>query len=247
MIGAGFEFMEKTKYRYLGPSQQQRGDPQPPLQALLAEGSSIPLPAVADIAGSGMGLRDAIERRRSLREYAETPLTLEELSFLLWSTQGVRETLAERATFRTVPSAGARHPFETAVLANRIDGLAVGLHQYDALEHRMIEMSSPPDALDRLTAACHGQEIVRRCAAVFVWVADSVRMTWRYGERGFRYMHLDAGHVCQNLYLAAESIGAGACAIGAFEDDEVNRLLGLESPERFAIYIATVGKRSLGG
>ena len=243
MSGTGFEFMERTRYRYLGPSQQQRGEPQPPLQVLLAEGQSVSLPPVADVTGGEMGLRKAIERRRSLREYTENPLTLEELSFLLWSTQGVRETLAERATFRTVPSAGARHPLETALLANRIEGLRVRLHQYDALEHRMIEMPSPSDVVDRLTTACHGQEIVRRCAAVFIWVADSVRMTWRYGERGFRYMHLDAGHVCQNLYLAAESIGVGVCAIGAFEDDEVNRLLGLEAPERFAIYIATVGKR----
>ena len=243
MSGAGFEFMERTRYRYLGPSRQQQGEPQPPLQALLAQGRATALPPIAEVAGGEMGLRKAIEHRRSLREYSELPLTLEELSFLLWSTQGVREILAERATFRMVPSAGARHAFETVVLASRVDGTPTGLHQYDALEHRMIEMPSPSDAVDRLTTACHRQEIVRRCAAVFIWVADSVRMTWRYGERGFRYMHLDAGHVCQNLYLAAESVGAGICAIGAFEDDEVNRLLGLEAPERFAIYIATVGKR----
>ncbi len=247
MQKTGFEFMEKTRYRHLGPSAQERGEAQPPLEAILADGASTALPAAADIGFGEIGLRDAIERRRSLREYDDRPVTLEELSFLLWCTQGVRNVVSEKATFRTVPSAGARHPFETVILANRVSGLSPGLYQYGALEHHLIELPSRPNVAERLTAACLGQGMVRVCAAAFIWVADSARMTWRYGERGFRYLHLDAGHVCQNLYLAAESIGAGACAIGAFDDDQVNELLGLSGQERFAVYAATVGKRAPGG
>ena len=247
MAGIGLEFMEKTRYRHLGPSDQQQGVEQPPLQIALVEGPAIALPDPAAIEIGRIDLREAIERRRSLRAYDERAFSLEELSFLLWSTQGVRESVPDRATFRTVPSAGARHPFETVVFARRVDGLNEGLYQYRAIEHRLIELPTPSDVGDRMTAACLGQEIVRTNAVTFLWIADSVRMTWRYGERGFRYLHLDAGHVCQNLYLAAEAIGAGACAIGAFDDDEVNGLVGLDRPDRFAVYLAAVGKRAAEG
>jgi len=245
MGGIGLEFMEKTRYRYLGPSDQQQGRPQPPLEAVLGDGSRTPLPTPADLPTPAVGLREAIEVRRSLREYADRPLGIDQLALLLWSTQGVREVLKDRATFRTVPSAGARHPFETVVLANRVDELELGLYQYTALDHALISLASPTDLTGRIEAACHGQQIVGASAATFIWIADAVRTTWRYGERGFRYVHLDAGHVCQNLYLAAEAIGAGACAIGAFDDDALHEILGLDDPHRFVVYLATVGLRNV--
>ena len=243
MQGTGAEFMEKTKYPHLGPSSQQRGETQPPLQVSLGEGERTSLPAVEALSAKGIGLREAIEVRRSIRKYSESALSTEDLSFLLWATQGVRETLDTRATFRMVPSAGARHPFETVLLVNRVDGLDAGLYQYEALEHRLMQLPAPSDATEQLTAACHGQGMVTTSAVTFVWVADIVRTTWRYGERGYRYIHLDAGHVCQNLYLAAEPVGAGVCAIAAFDDDDVNRLLRLDGSDRFAVYIAAVGKK----
>jgi len=242
MTGIGSEFMERTKYRHLGPSAQQRGEPQPPLGVLFRDGAITELPAVESVAGDGVDLRRAIEARRSVRQYSETPLTFDEVTLLLWLTQGVRERLGERATLRTVPSAGARHPFETVILANRVDGVEPGLHQYDALEHRLVDLGAPADVAEQMMTACLGQEMILSSAATFVWVADPIRTTWRYGERGHRYIHLDAGHVCQNLYLAAGSIGAGVCAIGAFDDDEVNRVIGVDGETRFAVYVATVGK-----
>jgi SagB-type dehydrogenase family enzyme len=242
MPGIGHKFLEETKYRKMEPSAQQRGEPQPPLQSILGDGLVTELPAAEKLRSPDVELRSAIEDRRSVREYDDRPLELDELVFLLWATQGVRETLEDRATFRTVPSAGARHPLETVFLANRVRGLPVGFHQYDALRHRLIALDSPSDATERLTTACLGQGIVTACAVMFLWVADSVRMTWRYGERGFRYIHLDAGHVCQNLYLAAGAVGAGVCAVGAFDDDVVNELLGLDGADRFVAYLAAVGK-----
>lgn len=238
----GSEFMERTAYGRLGPSAQQRAEPQPPLQILLADGPEVALPPVEGLSGGLTGLREAIADRRSIRQYGPGSLSIEEMSLLLWATQGVREARDTRATFRTVPSAGARHPLETVVLANRVDGLPRGFHQYDALRHRLIGLESPQDAAERLTAACLGQGIVQSSAATLVWIADIARMTWRYGERGYRYVHLDAGHVCQNLYLIVGSIGAGACAVGAFDDGQLNALLGLDGHARFAVYAATVGK-----
>ncbi len=244
MQGIGREFLEKTEYRHLSPSDQERGIPQPPLQVRLGEGEIVKLPDPQGAPDGGPSLREVIEARRSLREYSEAPLSLAELAYLLWSTQGVSRVIPDRATFRTVPSAGARHALETVVLANRVDGLEPGTHQYLALEHRLMSLELSLELTGRMADACLGQKMVQDSAATFVWIADRHRMTWRYGERGVRYLFLDAGHVCQNLYLAAESIGAGACAIGAFDDKRVNELLGLDGVERFVVYIASVGKRA---
>ena len=243
MEGIGREFLEKTEVRHLSLSAQERGIPQPPLQVCLGEGEIVELPDSDGAPDGGARLREAIEARRSLREYSESPLSLAELSYLLWGTQGVSRVIPRRATFRTVPSAGARHAFETVVMANRVDGLEPGTYQYLALDHRLTRLDSSPELADRMADACLGQRMVRDGAATFVWVADRHRMTWRYGERGVRYLFLDAGHVCQNLYLTAESIGAGACAIGAFDDGRVNELLGLDGVERFVVYLASVGRR----
>ena len=110
-------------------------------------------------------------------------------------------------------------------------------------QHALVRLDAPDDITEQLTGATHDQEHVRQSAVTFLWVAVTERMSWRYVERSMRYLHLDAGHVCQNLYLAAESIGCGVCAMGAFEDANVNEVLGLDGFEQFVIYIGTVGKR----
>jgi SagB-type dehydrogenase family enzyme len=243
--GIGRQFMEKTQYRHMGPSDQQKGLPQPPLGLAPPQGTreAVDLPALAAMKLGPMSLRQAIEARRSLRQYADKPLSLAELSYLLWCTQGVRETTSGKATFRTVPSAGARHPLETMLLVNRVGGLEVGLYWFVASEHRLVKLAAEPEIADRIAEAAYNQTFILKSAATFIWIADTVRTTWRYGERGYRYMHLDAGHVCQNLYLAAESIGAGCCAIGAFTDETMNELLGLDGVNQFVIYMGVVGKR----
>ena len=239
----GRAFLEGTKYENLGESDQRKGRPQPPLHKLLADGTRWPLPAPPFERLGQLSLRDSVEKRRSLRTYSGGPLALEELSFLLWATQGVKPGAADKHTLRMVPSAGARHAFETALLVQRVDGLAPGMYQYDAAAHGLIAWDAPPDIADRWVAACLDQPMLRTSAVTFVWIADRHRMTWRYGERGLRYLYLDAGHVCQNLYLAAEAVEAGACAIGAFDDDAVNGLLGLDGEDLFVIYLASLGKR----
>jgi len=239
----GDAFLEGTKYRNLEPSDQQQGVARPPLHSILRDGRRITLPSPQALDLGGMGLRESIETRRSFRNYAKDPLAFEELSFLLWCSQGVKPESTDNNTLRTVPSAGARHAFETLLLINRVDDLEPGLYQYDAAAHELIQWESLADIADQLTLACLNQPIVGNSAVTFIWVAERYRMAWRYGERGFRYLFLDAGHVCQNLYLAAESISAGACAIGAFTDDQVNQLLGLDGIDRFVVYLASVGKR----
>jgi SagB-type dehydrogenase family enzyme len=239
----GDAFLDGTKIENLGPSDQQAGVSQPPLHVVFREGRRVLLPEAASLHLGDAPLREVVEKRRSLRTYSEAPLTIEELSFLCWCTQGVKPESTDKYTLRTVPSAGARHAFETVLSIQRVRDLPSGLYQYDAAAHGLIAWPSPEDAADRLTAACLGQSMVRQGAATFIWVAERARMAWRYGERGVRYLFLDAGHVCQNLHLAAESIDAGACAIGAFSDDDINGLLGFDGTHRFVVYVAAVGKR----
>lgn len=240
----GRTFLEQTKHHHLTRSDQMMGVRQPPLELPYdPKQPTVALPQPSACPVRTLNVDQAIQQRRSVRQYTDTPLSQAELSYLLWSTQGVREIMEGHATFRTVPSAGARHAFETYILANHIEGVTPGLYRYAALEHKLIETDLNPAIADQITAGCFGQRFVRTSAATFVWVAVPYRMTWRYGERGYRYLHLDAGHVCQNLYLSAESIDCGVCAIAAFDDDRMDELLRLDRELAFTIYVATVGKK----
>jgi SagB-type dehydrogenase family enzyme len=189
-----------------------------------------------------MDLKKIIDERESVRSYARTPLAQNELSYLLWCTQGVKK-IEYRHTFRTVPSAGARHALETIVLVNNVENLAPGLYRYRPLKHEIQEYRVSDTVANEITYACLQQSFLARSGATFVWVAVPDRMTWRYHQRGYRYLFLDVGHVCQNLYLAAESIGCGACAIAAYDDDRMNEILGLDGMAAFVIYLAAVGKK----
>lgn len=238
------EFMKKTSLPLDEPSGESRGLPQPPLAWEPGEDAElIDLPEPPAVQLAPVDLPALIEKRRTLRRYAPDPLTLAELSYLLWATQGVKFVTPRPVTLRAVPSAGARHAFETLLLINRVEGVEPGLYHYAALQHKLAVVTREPDIAARLTAACLDQPHVSNSAVTFAWVAVAERMTWRYGLRGYRYLHLDAGHVCQNLYLAAESIGCGVCALAAFDDRAVNEVLGVDGESQFAIYFATVGRR----
>ena len=244
MARIGREFIKKTKYEYLDPSAQSRGRRQPPLELERYKGGElIELPAPETLSIKDIDLRQAIERRTSVRRYSRIPLALEELSFLLWCTQGIKKLIPGSATFRTVPSAGARHALETYLLVNNVNTLKQGLYWYSALRHGLILIDESDRLAERLVAACLGQRFVAQSGVTFIWTAASYRMTWRYSERSYRYFFLDVGHVCQNLYLAAEAIDCGVCAIAAFSDDAVDEFLQIDGEEQFSLYIATTGKK----
>jgi SagB-type dehydrogenase family enzyme len=243
MDSIGKEFLEKTKEKYFTETDQQKGLPRPPKE--LEYDNSIPLiqlPKPADIKLKDKSLRECIEKRKSVREYSNKPLALDELSYLLWCTQGVRK-LTDRYILRNVPSAGARHPFETYLLLKNIDGINPGLYRFTASQHALVGVNLENDIAQKIKEACGNQDLFDPCAAVFIWAAVPYRTTWRYWERGYRYILIDAGHVCQNLYLAAESIDCGACAVGSFDDDELDNLLGLDGVNQFAVYMGVVGKK----
>jgi SagB-type dehydrogenase family enzyme len=243
----GREFMRQTRKLEQPATAQDLGLPQPPLELPFpADAQQISLPPLAETDIPTIDLLVAIEARHTHRKYSAQPISLAELSFLLWCTQGVKKISSRPATLRTVPSAGARHAFETYLMIKRVTGLPQGLYRYLAIEHSLIEMDLSAELGEQIVHACLEQKQVRNSAVTFMWVAVLERMTWRYGERGYRYLHLDAGHVCQNLYLAAEAVDCGVCAIDAFDEDELNRLLKLDGEQLFAIYLASLGKKERG-
>lgn len=246
MLPTGRTFMEMTRYEHLSSSEQQNRVPAPPLEKPYpGDRHSIPLPKPGHIRVPLLDLRSAIERRRSVRRYTREPLTLKELSYLLWCTQGIIHVVEPYYTLRNVPSAGGRHAFETYLLINRVDGLDPGLYRYLAFSHRLLEIDTSSGLADRAMAACLGQDFVRASAVTFLWSCVVYRMSWRYSERAYRLVHLDAGHVCQNLYLSAEQIGCGTCAIGAFDDQLMADLLSIDGVDEFVIYCAALGKMEI--
>ncbi len=216
----------------------------PPLQKPYPKDATlIDLVAPDDLTVGTMELIEAINRRKSRRKFTEASLTLEELSFLLWATQGVRSVFGDGAfTRRTVPSGGSRHPFETYLLVNRVDGLEPGLYRYLPLDHKLCFLRADAELAEKVSAACRGQTFVGKGAVAFLWTVLPYRAEWRYTVAAHKMIALDAGHLCQNLYLASEAIGAGTCAIGAFNQDEADAVLGVDGKEEFVIYIAPVGK-----
>lgn len=228
-------------------TDQQKGFPMPDPQAEVPEGTElIKLVHLGAFSIGDFPVRDAIESRASIREYKDLPVSFEALSYLLWATQGVREVNVHPkgkgiTTFRTVPSAGARHSFETRILVNRVSELKQGLYHYMPIGHKIYMEKPGRDITVSINNACFGQ-FITNCAAAFIWTAVPYRMEWRYGaRRSPKLIAIDAGHVCQNLYIAAESIRLGVCALGAYNQEKMDEAIGVDGEEEFVIYLATVG------
>jgi SagB-type dehydrogenase family enzyme len=188
----------------------------------------------------GLSVAEAIHARRSRRRFDPGPLSLEELSFLLYSTQGMKRRL-EVHSFRTVPSGGARHSFETYVYVDRVTGLPGGLYRYLPIEGKLLSHEPLREGMARdLDEATDGQ--LMGAAAYFIWTTLPYRMEWRYSIASAKIIAIDVGHVCQNLYLACEAIGCGTCGIGAYSQEKMDRFLGVDGVEEFALYMAPVGK-----
>jgi len=240
------EFLKDTIRQQIDFSQtdQHVGVEPPPLEKpFSADARRFDLPPVRQWESiQTVGLATAIGDRQSRRNFSPEPLTLDELSFLLWATQGVRQRPAQGAVQRTVPSAGNRHALETYLAVLRISGIEPGFYRYLPLEHQLLHLFQEEQMPRKLTEATLGQAFVGRAAVVFIWATIPYRMEWRYGLAAHKVIALDAGHVCQNLYLACEAIGAGTCAVAAYHQQLMDRLVRVDGQEEFVIYLAPVGK-----
>ncbi len=227
-------------------SDQSRGIPVPPLEEHVDP--KTPRIALSDRSSWDSVIKethlvDAIGNRRSRRNYNNEFLKIEELAFLLWATQGQRNPGRQPPHFRTVPSAGARHSFETYLFIHRVETLPQGLYRYLPLSNELVFIYGTDNQFKmRLSQAALGQRFVADSAVLFIWTTVPYRMEWRYLQAAHRVILLDAGHVCQNLYLACEVIHAGTCAIAAYDQEAMDELIQVDGKEQFVIYLAPVGK-----
>ena len=239
-------------------TDQRKGIKPPPNQKPYPQDAAlIDLVSPDDLTLGQMPLIEAIRKRRSHREYTDEPLHLEELSFLLWATQGVdqqatksyREWLAGLigwsirdipTLMRTVPSGGACHPFETYLLVNHVQGLMPGIYRYLSVEHKLYFLEGDPAFETKVSGTL--PPMLARSAVVFLWTAIPYRSEWRYTIVAPKLIAQESGHICQNLYLACEAIGAGTCAVGAYDQKKMDDLLGVDGEDEFTVYVAPVGK-----
>lgn len=213
------------------PGVEQR----PGGQAPLIEGPvHLPQPRLE----GALSLEAALARRRSIRDFGERPLTLAEVGQLLWAAQGIT---APFRGFRTAPSAGATYPLEVDVVVGEgtVTGLAAGIYRYVPDGHRL-EVRVSGDLRERLAAAALGQPWVGQAPVCIAIAAVYERTTARYGERGHRYVYMEAGHAGQNVQLQAEALGLGSVTVGAFRDAQVASILGLPA-EEIPLYLLPVG------
>ena len=186
---------------------------------------------------SNVSIEEALLNRRSIREYAGEPLMLQEVSQLLWAAQGITDSRG----FRTAPSAGALYPLEVYVVVGDVESLTEGVYRYKPQEHELIKVLDGDKRVE-LAKAALGQAWVKEAAADIVITAVYERTTVKYGDRGIRYVHMEAGHAAQNLCLQATAMDLGTVTVGAFYDEQVKEVLSLPKDEQ-PLYIIPVGKK----
>lgn len=237
-------YLKDDPYMEEFESDQDLHKPQPPLVKPAMGGRKIEIPR--DFSGLALkqDLVELIRDRRSTRVYTDGIVTLAQLSFLLWATQGVKAIRGKSyATLRTVPGGGARHEFETYLLVRRVEGLEPGAYHYLPMEHALEYLHPVSDIENTITYSLEGQKWAEKANVVFYWSMVPYRAEWRYGIYAHRPAMIDVGHVGQNLYLACTSAGLGTCAIAAFSHEVCNQLFGLDGEEEYIVYTAPVGTR----
>lgn len=190
---------------------------------------------------------ECIEDRRSIRKYSDESIKLEELSFLLWSTQGVQKIIGDNtASLRTVPSGGASHTFETYLIVNNVEGLFKGIYRYIPIGHKLLFMYEIDEMSNKVDEATPRQpfapNFASKSAVLFVWSTIPYRAEWKFDITAHKKILIDVGHVCQNLYIASEAIKCRTCAIGIYDQKLIDNMLSLDGENEFVVYLAAVGK-----
>jgi len=225
-------------------TDQSRGIDPPPIEKHYAKDAIlvdlIPREQFGNL--GKLALQEAIYSRESRRSYSAQPLSIEELSFLLWATQGIKQKLDDGHALRTVPSAGCRHALETYLCILNVTGLAMGIYRYLPIEHQLLIVSLHENLQEDIVTATFYQSFIGKAPVTFIWTTIPYRMEWRYHTAAHKVIAIDAGHVCQNLYLACSAIGGGTCAVAAYHQEVMDKLLKVDGNNEYAIYLAVVGK-----
>jgi len=238
MSSIGDRFQQETKYQpHRMPGDRLAWEAKPPVYKDYPEAPKVELGSFKPL--QAMSLDQALYQRKSIRDFRDKPISKGQLSYLLWASTGIQR-VEDGYEFRTVPSAGALYPIETYVVIHNASGVEAGVYHYSVRTHQL-EQLNPGDFRRQTAAAALGQGMCATAAAVFAWSAVFERCKWKYGQRAYRYIYLDAGHIAENFALAAVSLDLGTCEIGALYDDQVNALVGIDGVEESTICMAAVG------
>lgn len=226
-------------------TDQELKRPQPPLVKAPMAGNPIDLPRDFENLGMEDNLVQLLLKRKSSRVYTQEDMSLLQLSFLLWGTQGVKDIRGKSyATLRSVPAGGARHPFETYLLVRQVEGLVPGMYHYLPMTHQLELLSAQEDPqalLDFAEESLCGQRWAAKANVVFYWGFVPYRSEWRYGIFAHKLIMADMGHVGENLYLACAALGLGTCGIGAYDQALCDKAFQLDGEEEYTVYTQTVG------
>jgi SagB-type dehydrogenase family enzyme len=235
--GIGDRYQRETKYdRATLKGRRLDWEAKPPAYKEYPGARRIGLPGAEARTTS---LMEALKGRRSVRLYSGESMSAADLSFLLWAAGGLRGG-GEGGPSRTAPSAGGLYPVETYLVVQAVSGVEPGIYHYAVRDHALEELKRGQYGHETTQAAL-GQKMCLNAAVVFIWTAIFGRSKWKYDERAYRYVYLDAGHIAENLALAAVSVGLGTCQVGALFDDEVNDLVGVDGSEESVVYMSVVG------
>jgi SagB-type dehydrogenase family enzyme len=237
--GIGDTFQQETKYeRGRLPRGGLDWANKPATYKRYPSVPKIPLPSPQTEGGAPTW--DVFRQRRSVRRFQDGPLQTGELSQLLWAAQGITQ-VNRGFGLRTAPSAGALYPIEMYVVIHAVEDIVPGVYHYAAEGHELDQLRTGDFRMDVARAALD-QEIALSANVVFVWTAIFERSKWKYRQRAYRYIYLDAGHIAQNVALGAVALGLGSCQIAALYDDEANSLLGIDGVEESTVYMTVVGR-----
>lgn len=238
MKNYGDEFQQKSKYSRYDLSGVLDWDNKPDIYKQIPGSKKIKLPEPKE--NRNTTLDYCFKKRKSIRDFSDDPIDLEQLSYLLWASTGIQRK-EHSFEFRTAPSAGALYPIETYIVVNNVLKLEKGVYHYSIKDHELEEMKLGNFGIKTANGAL-GQGMCARAAVVFIWTSIFQRSKWKYGQRAYRYIYLDAGHIAENLALASIGLGLGSCQIGALFDKEINEIVDVNGESESTIYMSVVGK-----
>jgi SagB-type dehydrogenase family enzyme len=243
MTNPGNDFLEKTRYPDFSTVDMILRVPEPSTELPVPDGAKIiTLPHPGRITVADISVRKAIESWEPVGFFPRSSITLKELSFLLWCTQGLRKVAPGQVRLRNVPSSGSRYPIETYFVAGEVEGLETGLYRYLPSSHRIVVLREDSDLPFAMGTASMNFKLVTRAAVTFLWVAIPYRSVWALGNRGYRSVLIEAGHICQALIMASACVTCRVQPIDLFHDQMMIQVAGLDPQQQWPLYVAAVGK-----
>ena len=242
MNNIGKEFINGTRYPDYSTVDLVVRVPEPPHELpVKPDQTVIKLPNPKRFKVPDIPVRKAIENWEPVGFFSRSSMTLKELSYLLWCTQGFKRMVAETIQLRNVPSAGSRYPLEMYFVANEVDGLDTGLYRYLPKSNSIVAERIDSGLILEMSTASMNFKIMTRAAVTFLWVAVPYRSVWALGNRGYRSVLIEAGHSCQNLIMASAGLGYQVFPTDMFHDDLIAKLADLDTETQWPVYLAAVG------